>query len=160
MYSDHRAQIIIPVGPADTTVSEDYFKKISSPGSIPLYNLPLDELAAILKQCSLYVGNDSGITHLAAAVGTPVVALFGPTDPGVWGPRGKCVSILYGKTDCSPCSREKMHECIEQICLEQLSLEEVYGKVKDLMQDTGCTVQDKNLHLNPGNDRPNKEMVE
>ena len=37
---------------------------------------------------SLYIGNDSGITHLAAAVGTPVVALFGPTDPDVWAPRG------------------------------------------------------------------------
>jgi ADP-heptose:LPS heptosyltransferase len=135
LRTNHRAQLIVPVGPADTTVSEDYFKIISSPGSTPLYNLPLDELAAILKQCSFYVGNDSGITHLAAAVGTPVVALFGPTDPGVWGPRGKCVSILYGKTACSPCAREKMHECIAQRCLEQLSVEEVYGKVKELMQD-------------------------
>ena len=36
----------------------------------------------------LYIGNDSGITHLAAAVGTPVLALFGPTDPEVWAPRG------------------------------------------------------------------------
>jgi ADP-heptose:LPS heptosyltransferase len=41
-----------------------------------------------------FVGNDSGITHLAAALGLPVVALFGPTDPGVWGPRGPQVRIL------------------------------------------------------------------
>ena len=138
LRSNHGAQILVPVGPADTTVSEDYFKIMPSPGSIPLHNLPLDELAAIIKQCSLFVGNDSGITHLAAGVGTPVVALFGPTDPRVWGPRGKCVSILYGKTDCSPCSRERMHACIEQRCLEELSVEEVYGKVKDLLQDAGC----------------------
>ena len=151
LRSNHRAQIIVPVGPADTTVSEDYLKIMSSPGSILLYNLPLDELAAILKRCSLYVGNDSGITHLAASVGTPVVALFGPTDPGVWGPRGKSVSILYGKTDCSPCPRERMHECIAQRCLEALSVDEVYGKVKDLMQN-------KNLPPNPGTDRPNKEI--
>jgi ADP-heptose:LPS heptosyltransferase len=135
LYSNHRAQIIVPVGPADEIVSEDYFKTVSSTKSIPLHNLPLDELAAILKQCSLYVGNDSGITHLAAAVGTPVVALFGPTDPEVWGPRGNCVSVLYGKTDCSPCSRQRMHECIEQRCLETLSVENVYGKVKDMLQD-------------------------
>ena len=137
LRSNHGAQIIVPVGPADTTVSEDYVKSMPSPGSIPLHNIPLDELAAILKQCALYVGNDSGITHLASAVGTPVVALFGPTDPGVWGPRGKRVSILYGKTDCSPCSRERMHGCMQQRCLEELSVEEVYRKVKEIMKDAG-----------------------
>ena len=53
----------------------------------------LYQLACHLAQASLYVGNDSGITHLAAAVGTPVFALFGPTDPAVWGPRGEHVRI-------------------------------------------------------------------
>ncbi len=48
----------------------------------------LYELGCRIAGASLYVGNDSGITHLAAAVGTPVVALFGPTDPLVWAPRG------------------------------------------------------------------------
>jgi hypothetical protein len=51
----------------------------------------LYELARWLASARLYVGNDSGITHLAAAVGTPVVALFGPTDPAVWAPRGATV---------------------------------------------------------------------
>lgn len=53
-------------------------------------------LAALLKHCSLYIGNDSGVTHIAAALGIPVIALFGPTDPGVWGPRGQHVCILRG----------------------------------------------------------------
>lgn len=53
----------------------------------------LYELACWLAQASLYVGNDSGITHLAAAVGTPVLAIFGPTDPAVWAPRGPHVRI-------------------------------------------------------------------
>jgi ADP-heptose:LPS heptosyltransferase len=116
-------------------VEGDYFNDISSGSSIPLHHLPLDELAAILKQCDFYVGNDSGITHLAAAVGTPVVALFGPTDPRVWGTRGKHVSILHGKTDCSPCSREKMQVCPEQRCMETLSVEEVYLAVRKMMYD-------------------------
>jgi len=54
----------------------------------------LYELACRLACARLYIGNDSGITHLAAAVGTPVVALFGPTDPAVWGPRGERVEIV------------------------------------------------------------------
>jgi ADP-heptose:LPS heptosyltransferase len=53
----------------------------------------LYELACWLARAGLYIGNDSGITHLAAAVGTPVLALFGPTDPAVWGPRSTQVRI-------------------------------------------------------------------
>jgi len=53
----------------------------------------LYELACWLARARLYVGNDSGITHLAAAVGTPVLALFGATNPEVWGPRGSNVRI-------------------------------------------------------------------
>ena len=54
----------------------------------------LDELAAWLASASLYIGNDSGITHLAAAVGTPVIALFGASDPRVWAPRGANTSVI------------------------------------------------------------------
>ena len=54
-----------------------------------LYNL-----ACYLAEARVYIGNDSGVTHLAAAAGTPVVALFGPTDPAVWAPRGPKVRII------------------------------------------------------------------
>jgi heptosyltransferase-3 len=53
----------------------------------------LHELACWLAKARVYIGNDSGITHLAAAVGTPVLALFGPTDPEVWAPRGQHVRV-------------------------------------------------------------------
>ena len=54
----------------------------------------LYQLALWLASARLYIGNDSGITHLAAAVGAPVVAVFGSTDPAVWGPRGERVRIV------------------------------------------------------------------
>jgi ADP-heptose:LPS heptosyltransferase len=57
----------------------------------------LYELACWLAGARLYIGNDSGITHLAAAVGTPVLALFGPTDPGIWAPRGDNVCVARWK---------------------------------------------------------------
>jgi heptosyltransferase III len=53
----------------------------------------LYKLGCWLAKAQLYIGNDSGITHLAAAVGTPVLALFGPTDPAVWAPRGAHVRV-------------------------------------------------------------------
>lgn len=60
----------------------------------------LYELACWLAGARLYIGNDSGITHLAAAAGTPVLALFGPSDPAIWAPRGPNVRIARWKIDC------------------------------------------------------------
>jgi ADP-heptose:LPS heptosyltransferase len=62
--------------------------------------LPLGSLVALaerLANAKLYVGNDSGITHLAAAAGCPTVAIFGPTDPRVWAPRGPRVRVVQGQ---------------------------------------------------------------
>lgn len=64
-------------------------------GAYPvLRELPVLEAAAVLAAGAVYVGNDSGVTHLAAAVGTPVVALFGPSDPALWAPRGPAVRLV------------------------------------------------------------------
>ena len=65
-------------------------------GAVTMDNLW--DLACWLARASLYIGNDSGITHLAAAVGTPTLALFGPTDPAVWAPRGPNVRVANFKT--------------------------------------------------------------
>jgi len=61
---------------------------------IILPSCSLLELAEFLSACAGYAGNDSGITHLAAAVGIPVVALFGPTDPRLWAPRGPNARVI------------------------------------------------------------------
>ena len=59
----------------------------------------LYELACFLARARLYIGNDSGITHLAAAVGTPTLAIFGPTNPAVWAPRGDHVRVVRAKME-------------------------------------------------------------
>ena len=59
----------------------------------------LYELACWLARARVYLGNDSGISHLAAAVGAPVVAIFGPTDPAVWAPRGERVRVVSGRLE-------------------------------------------------------------
>ncbi|KPJ58167.1 MAG: hypothetical protein AMJ42_03785 [Deltaproteobacteria bacterium DG_8] len=135
LIEDYRAKIIVPIGPADEEIAHEYFNFVASDAIIPLVNLPINKLAAILQKCKLYIGNDSGITHLAAALGIPVVALFGPTDPHIWGPRGKGVSIVYKPSECSPCSREKMKRCVNQMCMEEISVEEVYSRVKCVIHD-------------------------
>jgi heptosyltransferase-2 len=57
-------------------------------------NLSLPHLAAVLERCTLFLGHDSGISHIAAAVGTPSVLLFGATDPKVWAPANKNVRVI------------------------------------------------------------------
>ena len=63
-------------------------------GNPVLENVSLEDLAEQLRNCRVFVGNDSGITHIAAYLGVPTVALFGPTDPGTWGPLGRRVTVL------------------------------------------------------------------
>jgi hypothetical protein len=69
-------------------------------GAVRIDNLY--ELGCWLAGARVYIGNDSGISHLAAAVGTPVVALFGPTDPAIWAPRGEQVRVLERMESVEP----------------------------------------------------------
>lgn len=70
-----------------------------APGIPRIERAGLLELADFLRACLAYVGNDSGVTHLAAALDVPVVGLFGPTDPAVWAPRGDNVRIVCGAVE-------------------------------------------------------------
>ena len=76
---------VILLGPCETP--------LDVPNSC-LKNLSLAEVADEVRNCRVYVGNDSGITHIAAYWGAPTVALFGPTDPAIWGPVGRRVKVL------------------------------------------------------------------
>ncbi len=63
----------------------------------------LTQLASILHTCNMFIGNDSGPMHLAAAVGTPTIGLYGPGDPTRFGPVGTMCQTIRRKTDCPPC---------------------------------------------------------
>jgi heptosyltransferase-2 len=76
------------------------------------------ELPALLSQCHLFLGNDSGAMHVAAAVGLPVVAIFGPTDPFGTAPVTPRCTIVQQKPYCSPCFLRRCptdHRCMKQV---------------------------------------------
>lgn len=87
------------LGEADSQIAKSL--RAVAPESAVLNGLELTGLAAVLSHCRGYVGNDSGITHIAAATGIPTVAIFGPTDPALWSPRGRNVTTVCAN-DCSP----------------------------------------------------------
>ncbi len=81
-------QLMLLIGEADEACLREWDREPPIP-DIPIVREPdLIQVAKVLAGACVHVGNDSGITHLAAAVATPVVALFGPSDPGMWAPRG------------------------------------------------------------------------
>ena len=75
-----RLPATVLIGPAEQG-QRAFWNEAGGPSLSVKEGLPILEVARMLRRAALYVGNDSGITHLAAAVGVPVVALFGPTDP-------------------------------------------------------------------------------
>jgi len=86
----------------------------------------LRQLAGILARCSAFVSNDSGAMHLAAAVGVPVTAIFGPTDERVTAPLGDHDVILQ-KVFCRPCM---LRDCpIDHRCMKRISSDQVFESV-------------------------------
>lgn len=96
-------------------------------------NLDLGELSALLKRSDLYLGNDSGVSHLAAALGVVTAVLFGPSNVAQWAPLGKNVTVLTQNTECSPCAVSAMKHCLHRKCLTTLEPEYVIGKLAELL---------------------------
>ena len=87
-------------------------------------------LPALLSRASLLITNDSGPMHIAAAVGTPVVALFGPTSAVRTGPYGVGHGVLTGKVPCSPCFSRTCHNTLPLECLRTVSSEQVLAAAR------------------------------
>ncbi|MBI3016364.1 MAG: lipopolysaccharide heptosyltransferase II [Candidatus Tectomicrobia bacterium] len=105
----------------------------------------LEDLPALLGQCDLFLGNDSGIMHVAAAVGTPVVGIFGPGTAERTGPvldpdRYRVVSKRF---PCSPCRQKFFKECMpapsgKPYCLEEIGVDEVVRASQDLLKNAAA----------------------
>ncbi|MGH7853655.1 MAG: glycosyltransferase family 9 protein [Candidatus Binatia bacterium] len=95
-------------------------------------DLNLSQAAALLRRSDVYLGNDSGVSHLAAATGVRTVALFGPSDPRQWAPRGKRVIVLRRNLDCSPCQDATIKTCPHHACLTEFLPGEVIATLAQL----------------------------
>ncbi len=90
--------IAVLLGPAEEEGAKGFLDAFEPVADACFDRPPLESLAGLLSGCAAYVGNDSGVTHLAAAVGAPTVAVFGPTDPAVWGPRGGNARVVRDRS--------------------------------------------------------------
>jgi 3-deoxy-D-manno-octulosonic-acid transferase/heptosyltransferase-1 len=85
------------------------------------------DLAILYKKARIVITTDSGPMHLAVAVETPVIALFGPTDPVRTGPYGAGHTIIRAELSCSPCFSKK---CSTKKCMEDISPQQVFAAVE------------------------------
>ena len=114
-----QASVATPVvleGPADREPVDRLLLSCVNPPII-LKDLDLLAVAGVVARARLFVGQDSGITHMTGLMGVPTVALFGPTDPDRWAPRGTHVTVVRG-APCTCRSWSEVSQCNKKPCLE------------------------------------------
>ena len=101
------AAIVLTGSPADRAAADEVRRALPAGAAVvdTVGQADLLSLAAVLSRLSLFITPDTGPMHLAAAVGTPLVALFGPTSPERWGPLSLQARVVRVDLSCSPCNR-------------------------------------------------------
>jgi len=125
-----QAQGIVPLileGPADQESVARLLPHLSMKPTV-LRGLSLCLLAGVFSRIELFIGHDSGVSHLSALLGTPTVALFGPTNPTRWAPRGPHVTIMQGEP-CGCLSWDEVSRCAKKPCL-RISPQAILGACK------------------------------
>ncbi|MEA1970611.1 MAG: lipopolysaccharide heptosyltransferase II, partial [Thermodesulfobacteriota bacterium] len=102
----------------------------------PMINLAgettLKEVIGLISKCNLFISNDSGLMHLAGALGVPLVAIFGSTSPTTTSPAGERSVIIHKDVSCSPCLKK---ECPTDFrCMDLIKTDDVYNAVKKLLK--------------------------
>ena len=108
---------------------------VASPS--PVYNFAgkttLQEMAGLLKMSRLHIGVDSAAPHIAAAVGTPTLTIYGPSDWRDWAPPGEKNKVVLPDMDCSPCHKKGCDGSGRSECLETLAVKKIQDAVEAMI---------------------------
>ena len=136
-------EVVLLEGPADEEFVRGVRRFIRTPIPV-LLGLNISTVAGILSLMQLYIGHDSGITHLAGLIGGRTLALFGPTDPDRWAPRGCHVKILRGLPCICP-SWKEAQVCPEKPCLS-IKLSEIWDVIEMIDENADSSFWDEAGH--------------
>lgn len=103
-------------------------------------NLSIGQLAALIDRSELFLGNDSGPMHIASALGKPLIAFFGPSDPNIWGPwksKGKVISAP--PMDCMPCD-QKGCSFVPDHCMSKIKVGDIKLVIDPILKSSTATV--------------------
>ena len=132
LTSQYGCQVLIGGSDQDIDLAQQIRQMAKSSLVIMAGRTSMKQFAAIAKKSALFVGNDSGAMHIASTVGTPVVALFGPSSPREWGPRGGPVEVLYKEIDCRSCFHPTCTRD-EENCMRLITVHEVFVAAQRLL---------------------------
>jgi 3-deoxy-D-manno-octulosonic-acid transferase/heptosyltransferase-1 len=135
LIRDGQVDVVFTGGPDDRRVVADIQGMMTSPAASLAGKTSLKQLAALYRQSEVLITTDTGPMHLAAAVGTPVMALFGPTAPWRTGPFGERHRVVRTAPSCSPCFKRQCdrHRCR---CMKEITVEMVWDAVAGLLANT------------------------
>jgi predicted lipopolysaccharide heptosyltransferase III len=133
LVSQYGCQVLIGGSNQDIDLAEQIRQMAKCNPIVMAGRTTIKQFAAIAKKSVLFVGSDSGAMHIASAVGTPVVGMFGPSNPREWGPRGGPVEVLYKELDCRSCFHPT---CIrgEENCMKLIAVHEVVAAAQRFLQ--------------------------
>ncbi len=126
------AQVIIFGGPKEGELVRSVTNLMQHPAIPFAGNLQIRQLAACIEKCDLFLTNDTGPMHIAAAVRTPTVALFGPGDHVRFQPLGESNTVIRHDVPCSPC-KQFTEKCKDNICMKQITVDEVWDSICQIL---------------------------
>ena len=130
-YERNGIAALVIGGPADDDQVASLQRAYSHPFRL-LQGLDLFSIAGVIAHANCFIGHDSGLTHLAACLHVPTVALFGPTDPHRWAPRGPHVKVVAGPS-CHCQGEEAVRACVDKPCL-QIPSEEILSACSTMVR--------------------------
>lgn len=123
----YNSQILIVGGCEDKIIYEGIEKNLNFNPINVIGKTNFLETAALIKQCNLFIGNDSAPVHIAAAVGTPTIVIFSAANKSRrWAPKGKQVLVIKKDVPCGGCEK---HECEDIQCMQSITVDEVFEAV-------------------------------
>jgi len=125
------------LGPAEYDDFEWWKEKIGDGNIVKTESL--EKVITLAGKTKIYLGNDSGITHLFAACEVKTIAIFGPTSPFIWSPRGKNVKVVFKEVGCNPCDELKMRKCKNKICFDRIKAADIINVIENLKGENGKT---------------------
>ncbi len=122
--------VLVTAGPGEEALAKEVAAASGGAARAAPGTSSLPELGALLARAAVVVGADTGPVHLAALLGVPTVALFGPKDPAVYAPRGDHVRVVWKQVWCSPC---RLRHCGDPVCMTEMGVEEVLPRVLEVL---------------------------
>jgi len=130
--SARQSGVVVTAGPGEEGLLEQIRSMVPGSGMI-LPPMPISEFSALASLCNLYVGNDTGATHIAAALRKPIVAVFGSSDSAVWHPWGVRYELIRSDLPCIPCPGYRCLEFSEPRCIQSIDVDRVFAAVSRLL---------------------------